>query len=290
MTTDLLNAVADFLARDWRADVERLNPVLAADGISADLVDDIPPIPWTGDPSAKSIGDCALVLGINPKWLGWDNEWAEAEYSPSLELVDRFVKTGDRTALNAYLDMRAQYFRGDQYYGQYFTAYGNRLAESFRTDLKGDPRELWHKWAMKMDVVPWFSVEDRMNPQAVANAITDDPGLLSYHKLVHQLVLDLRPTMLIVNGTGLARSTVEATLTDGDLSCPNPDDPAESRIFVGHAVFGGSRLQGLNFPETHRVPVLSHRFINAPGGNGRESWTRIAAAWRCWNEEVGEAT
>lgn len=282
MTNELLEAVTDFLSRDWRADVERLNPQLANDGISANLVDEIPPTPWAGDPNAKSIGNCAIVIGINPKWKGWDSRWAEVEYSPSLKLIDRFVKDGDQSALDDYLDMRANYFHSDQYYGQHFTAYGNRLAESFRPDLIGKPRELWHQWAMIMDVVPWFSVKNQMSPAAVSAAITHDPALLSYHRIIHQLVLDLRPSVLIVNGTTLTRATAEATLTDGPLSCTNPDDPAESRIYVGHAVFGGSQLPGHDFQDLHKVPVLCHRFSNAPHGSERNSWVRIASAWRDW--------
>src|SRR5262249_32405210 len=54
----------------------------------AGFAEDMPPLPYTGDPFRLPPGDCIAFIGLNPRWLGWEDNWAQREYIPYKKLVD----------------------------------------------------------------------------------------------------------------------------------------------------------------------------------------------------------
>ena len=113
----LYHATRRFMARDYRDDVLWLNNNLSKKNKpTADLRDDIPPIPFTGDPWAKVRGNCTLFIGINPRFQDSTIPPNHKEFGPSISSINRF-HSGEESGFEEYLSQRRGYFTYGLKYG-----------------------------------------------------------------------------------------------------------------------------------------------------------------------------
>lgn len=260
---DLRQRVRLFLARDYVADVRRLNGVLARAGHSSAGLEQAPPSVLTGDPYAMRSGRCIAVFGLNPKWQrdGRQGAWAQTDVLPTeIELA--------RGAFDVHEQRRAGYFEegNPQYYGRYFTRLGNRLADSLLRNEPTDAREVFRRYAFKLDLLPWWSENTNfIDPRAISD---DLAPIAEWKNLVTAFLETLRPRAIIVNGSGfrpLASAILDTPLTRFDFEGVN------GRPMVAYH----GRTAGTG------IPVLVHKQVGSQGGPGdRMSHSTMVNTWR----------
>ena len=182
----------EFLRRDYREDVNRLNENLGHRG-HAGFTDQVPPLPFAGDPFALEPGNCIALLGINPKWKE-PKEDVETKHDLNRQrlksCIDLFCR-GDDKQFDEFLTLRASEFTEGPYYGQYYTKLGNHL---FREWFQGKvstvkegraaAKEVFRRYVLKTDLLPWFS-ENTKKIDAKKLASADDPALIAYCEILY---------------------------------------------------------------------------------------------------------
>ena len=83
------------MMRDHTEDVRRLNYVLNRNGDAG--LEDMPPVPFTGDIDAMESGNCVCVLGINPHWPTESRDAHQNEIIPFRKMVSALQEGGSDT-------------------------------------------------------------------------------------------------------------------------------------------------------------------------------------------------
>lgn len=261
--------IGDFMIRDYRRDSAALNKAFNVSDSA--FAEDMPPVPYTGNPFSLNSGHCIAFLGLNPRWLGWNNPWANIEYYEYKRIVDAF-RMGESN-LDALLAHRAVYFNDGirYYYGRYFTSAGRFIGEHMleidRKEQKASDfsRNVFNKYVFKTDLIPWFSNNTRgIDWHKAANSNID--ALIQYRELLLKFIDSLQPRWIQCNGLEarpLIEETFEATLH-------------EHRHKVGDRTF--RFFTGAYERVQPAVPILVHGFISR--SLGREARRIIARDFR----------
>lgn len=130
----------------------------------------------------------------------------------------------DRTAakleggrIQDYESRRAGYFddASPEYNWRYFSRLGNRIRNAGLGVAAGSPRAVFRDHVFKLDLLPWWSVDvDRIQASNLRSQI--EP-IGAWKKVVHAFVQELRPRLLLVNGSGwnrFAADLLEAPLCE----------------------------------------------------------------------------
>jgi hypothetical protein len=262
----------EFLRRDYREDVNRLNENLGKRG-HAGFTDQVPPLPFAGDPFALEPANCIAVLGINPKWKEPEDDIETKHDLNRRQLkscIDLFCK-GDDKQFDEFLRLRAGEFTGGPYYGPYYTKLGNHL---FREWFQGKvsavqegqsaAKEVYRRYVLKTDLLPWFS-EDTGKIDAKRLASSNDPALLAHYEILHLLFRSIKPKWIQFNGSEM-RDKI-AVITKTDLMPIKIDD--DKCIWVGRS------------EKFFNTPVLIHVFTNRAGGpQAAKQFHSVAQAFR----------
>jgi hypothetical protein len=262
MADALRQAVHDFMARDYAADVAELNQVVRKKRSStANLQPEMPPIPFTGNPWSKQKGDCTLLFSINPKWHSPGSNQYEKEFRQSIEFVDRF-HGGDESAFEDFLNLRKEYFTSGMAYGKHFTYLSNRFRENWY-----DVEDVWGEHLLCMDCLPWFSDNTNdIDNEKLRDAFATLPSLLTYRRIIEEVVLLTRPTRIQLNGKP-ARIAFEKIFADKPFTGPTR--------WGMHT--GSVTISNLN------IPVLAHNFGKSMHGpNSKQDWAEMAVEWSKW--------
>jgi hypothetical protein len=264
----------EFLRRDYRQDIERLNESLGNGG-DAGFTGKMAPVPFAGNPFALDPGNCIAVLGINPKWKDPQKD-AESEHDLNRQklksCVDSFC-AGDDKQFDEFLAARASDFSGGSYYGPYFTKLGNHLfREWFHGKVsavkEGQPaaKEVFRRYVLKTDLLPWFSVGTaKIGAKKLASS--NDPALMAYYETLDVLFHALKPKWIQFNGSSM-RDTIEV-IVQTDLLRIETDD--------GKYIWVGRSKKMLD------TPVLVHEFTNRAGGpQTPKQFHSVAQAFRSW--------
>lgn len=278
-------ALSRFLCRNYEEDQKRLNKLLALPGrATAGLIEDMSPLPFAGHPFDPALrGRCIALLGINPKWLGWDHPvHGPKEYRPLRDYINTL--RDDKTALDGFLRFRARYFtrENDFYYGRYYTKLGGLIGNRWFGDLiklYSDPKSraisVFRTHVFKADILPWFSMD---TAGIDARRLPSDDDALSDYKLVLRAFLRLvRPRWIQFNGLQalpLIEGVLATTLR-----------PHTVLIGGGHMT---CCLGWCSNPEItdKPLPVLVHGFTNsAAGPQSQDKFNAIADAFERWVDD-----
>ena len=258
----LKRAVHDFMARDYRKDVAELNGRLSKkNSISARLRPEMPPIPFTGNPWSKEIGNCTILFSINPKWHEPGTSQYEREFRQSISLIDKF-HLGSDSAFDDYLNQRKDYFSSGIAYGGHFTYLENRLRENWF-----DTPDVWSKHVLCMDCLPWFSDNtDDIDNERLKEGYDKIESLLSYRRIIEEVVLLTQPNRLQINGKP-ARMAFEAIFADEPFTKFPKWGMSTGEITIAD----------------HTIPVLAHNFGGkVHGPNSIQDWSDMAKVWNSW--------
>jgi hypothetical protein len=250
------------MIRDHTADVTELNEVIRkVSSLSANLRPEMPPIPFTGNPWSKEQGNCTLLFSINPKWHNPGSKQYEKEFSKSIQLIDRF-HGGDDSAFNDYLRLRTEYFISGMAYGSHFTYLENRFRENWY-----DVSDVWSRHVLCMDCLPWFSDNTNdIDNERLSEAYSTLNSLLSYRRIIEEVVLLTRPSRIQINGK-TTRIAFEKIFGDGPLT-----SYPKWGMYTGEVTIAGLT-----------IPVLAHNFGKSMSGpNSKQDWSEMAEAWDNW--------
>ena len=106
MRPSQLPEIRELMSRDYRADVRRLNELLNIRGDAG--LEEIPPIPFTGDIDSMERGNCICLIGINPQFPRREKPH-RLEIGPTKETIARFHR-GEEGAYQEFTDSRLGYF------------------------------------------------------------------------------------------------------------------------------------------------------------------------------------
>ncbi|WP_407174446.1 hypothetical protein [Bradyrhizobium sp. STM 3562] len=261
-----------FLCRDYYEDVIRLNKAISRSGNGAGLQPMMPPFAYSGNPFALRRKQCIALFGLNPRWLGPEDKWAEREYWPVKRAVDAF-RSGQEAGFHEYRRIRAGYFDDDStiYYGKYFTRLGNLIGKHLFGYHRSTPgntfaRSVFRQSIFKTDFLPWFSNNTSdISWGKVASSSSQDQALQSYYELISSFLTALEPRWIQCNGKE-SRQLAELLF--------------EAR-FSEESVHGASGKRYIFFVgETTRpigIPIISHSFGRF---NGEDSFSAIAARFK----------
>lgn len=258
VNTRIRQAAIDLMARDHVNDVNRLDAILGNQN-SATLSNRVPPNPYVGNPSNLVPGDCAALIGINPR-LDLDREgFQEFEIKIPTTCQANYARTKDGAAFNTWFDKLHNFYHSEAYYGRYFTKLGNHIGRSwFSSPQPGEPahvnaRRVLSQHVLKIDAVPYYSVSDEMSPEKVVDAMENDPAMMTHRRLMEALFEECRPRHLQVNGKGTAGKMIKAVF--GEIGTFEVIGEGNSSIEAGWGAIG-----------RHRLPILIHGFTNSPYG------------------------
>lgn len=287
--------IAEFISRDYVADSRRLNRLFGRGSREAGFTDDMPPTLFCGDPFALRPGHSIAVIGINPRWRGWNDPkgWATREYLPIKTCVDLF-RAGDWRQLDNFIRLRGSYFLDDSkiYYGPYFTKLGGLIGSTFFPSLgpKNNPRqfakEIFRRLIFKADFLPWFSTDAASIDISKIERCKDE-AIYAYCSLLSNFLLAMRPRWIQCNGFQ-CKDLIEAGV--GSLKLERPFD--EIRIPNGKRVFCGYlRDDSKQSQISSGIPLFMHGFTNSPSGlQTLVEFRQAAEAFREWvnNKELFE--
>jgi hypothetical protein len=259
----------EFLRRDYHQDVERLNAQLGKAG-DAGFATEMPPLPFAGDPFSLQRGNCIAVVGINPKWHGWESKFSPVNREQKT-YIDSFI-AGDEEAFNKFLSSRASEFEEGPYYGNYYTKLGNHLFRewfqgkvSSRQEGPEAAKEVFRRYVLKTDLLPWFS-ENTNKIDAEKLRSSQDCALLAYYEILRLLFSGLRPKWIQFNGSQML-DLIEAATETG-----------LKRIQINERMYirvGRSKK--------FETPILVHGFVNSQGGpQSAQQFKLVAQAFRDW--------
>ena len=110
MRPSQLPSIRQFMGRNHSKDVVRLNTVLNRNGDAG--LEDMPPIPFTGDIDAMEKDNCICVLGSNPHWPAESRDAHQNEILPTRRMIEEFHE-GEEQQYQSFIDSRLNYFRGN---------------------------------------------------------------------------------------------------------------------------------------------------------------------------------
>ncbi len=269
MDKELYSLIHEFMRRDHQNDSERLNQKLTSSG-NAGLVEEMPPIPFTGDIEAMDVGNCVCLLGINPLWPAVGKPAHELELKPAIDLIKK-MHSGDEQSFDKYLDSRLNYFNSGIANWGHFDKVGHGYSEHIFTGT--DKRSVWERNAFAMDVIPYFSRDaTNLNRKKIVEQVTEDPALIKHQRIMSSIISKTQPSILHLNGSH-AIELVE------ELYCENP--------LVRQGAFG--KQFGLRFGEAKINHTTVKVFAHNQFGYGRynpakKHWPEFARLWQQWNE------
>ena len=196
MRPSQLPSIREFMARDHREDVDRLNGLLHSSG-EAGLAREGPPIPFTGDIDSMEKGNCICLIGINPLWSAKQVKHQQ-EYRPAERMISRF-RAGDEQAYGEYIESRLRYFDYE------YANWGHFDKAGYGYPGLGFPKEnmrtIWNKHAFAMDIVPYFSRDaGRLDKRKIVDN-TDDASLENHQRILRQLITKIQPNVIHLNGS-----------------------------------------------------------------------------------------
>ena len=191
----LYHATRSFMARNYKEDVEWLNlNISKKNSMTANLRNDIPPIPFTGDPWSKIRGDCTLFIGINPRFQDSTVPPNHKEFGPSISSINRF-HSGDESGLEEYVNQRRKYFTSGMKYAPHYT-FPEKMFRKHWYDVENP----WENHVQSMDVVPWFSKNDEMNEKFLIEAYENKEMFKSYRLIIEEVIELIQPKFIQLNG------------------------------------------------------------------------------------------
>jgi len=196
MRPSQLPSIREFMSRDYREDIQRLNQILHSSG-DAGLVNKVPPIPFTGDIDSVEKGNCVCLIGINPLWSVKETKHVQ-EYLPAARMIESFFR-GNEDAYVEYIKSRLNYFQQD--YAN--TGHFNKPAMGYPLlypELSND--DIWGRRAFAMDIIPYFSTNaNKLNKKKIFDASKNDPAILSHQNMMKEIIIETNPSLLHLNGS-----------------------------------------------------------------------------------------
>jgi len=267
MADALRQAVHDFMARDYRNDIDRLNRGLSRKG-DAGLVRKMPPIPFTGDVYSMKPNDCILLLGINPLWPAPNKVAHKAELLPAMKMIDDY-RSGEENSFDEYFESRLSYFRTDYANWGHFNKTGHGYSEYFYPSES--PSSVWNKHAIAIDVIPYFSRDtSSIDNRRIEGCIRHDPALLAHQRILEEIVDIIQPSMIHLNGA-------PAIQLVQDLYC----DEEMSRFGILGQQF--NLRFGKATIANHSVNVFAHnQFASWRSNPSKKDWPSMFDEWNRW--------
>ena len=278
MRPSQLPSIREFMARDHREDVDRLNRLLHSSG-DAGLAREVPPIPFTGDIDSVEKGNCICLIGINPLWSAKQVKHVQ-EYRPAERMISRF-RAGDERAYGEYIDSRLRYFDYEYANWGHFDKSGYGYPGlGFPNE---DMRSVWNRHAFAMDIVPYFSRDaGRLDKKKIVkhvkiddsdrllNPSLPDPALKNHHRIMKEVITETRPKIIHINGSHGMYAFEKILKPKLELQ----EEFSQYKLKFGHVEIGGFRTK-----------VLAHNQF-APGSftpNPHDKyWPFFIDSWRNW--------
>ena len=267
MRPSQLPEIRELMSRDYRADVRRLNELLNGRGDAG--LQEVPPVPFTGDIDSMGRGNCICLIGINPHFPALSRDAHEDEIAPTKEMIARF-RNGEEGAYQEFTDSRLGYFKGKMANWVHYENLGRGYAENFFPDE--DYRSVCDTNAFATDILPYWSTDTvKISQSKLKDNIDEDQSLILHQRMLSRMIEAIGPGMVHVNGISAGR------LVDKLYCRQNPlkkwgDLGEEHNLMFGHASFGSAR-----------VPVMTHNQFGQWGPKARH-WPEFAAAWREWRD------
>ena len=254
------------MSRDYRADVRRLNELLNIRGDAG--LEEIPPIPFTGDIDSMERGNCICLIGINPQFPRREKPH-RLEIGPTKEMIARF-HSGEEGAYQEFIDSRLGYFRGDMANWVHYGELAEGYAESFFPDE--DYKSVWDGNAFAIDILPYWSTDTgKISQSRLKKNIGKDQSLILHQRMLSRMIEAIGPGMVHVNGISAGRLVDELYCRQHPLKTWG-NLGEEHNLMFGHASFGSVS-----------VPVMTHNQFGQWGPKARH-WPEFAAAWREWRD------
>ena len=267
MRPSQLPEIRELMSRDYRADVRRLNELLNIRGDAG--LEEIPPIPFTGDIDSMERGNCICLIGINPHFPALSRDAHEDEIAPTKEMIARF-RNGEEGAYQEFTDSRLGYFRGKMANWVHYKVPGMGYAENFFPDE--DYRSVWNTNAFATDILPYWSTDiGKISQSRLKKNISKDQSLILHQRMLSRMIEAIGPGMVHVNGISAGRLVSKLYCRQHPLK-PWGDLGEEHNLMFGHASFGSVS-----------VPVMTHNQFGQWGPKARH-WPEFAAAWREWRD------
>ena len=264
MRPSQLPSIRQFMGRNHSKDVVRLNTVLNRNGDAG--LEDMPPIPFTGDIDAMEKDNCICVLGINPHWPAESRDAHQNEILPTRRMIEGFHE-GEEQQYQSFIDSRLNYFRGNMANWVHYRRIGKGYAENF---FEGETyQSVWDRNVFALDILPYWSADTgRISDSRLRKNITADPAMVQHQLMISEIIESVRPKLIHVNGT-TARRLVEA------FYCPEPMQSSgqEHSLMFGHARFGNTL-----------VPVMAHQQFGSRNGPSSKHWPQFVQAFRDFSD------
>ena len=259
--------IRKLMMRNYQTDVRRLNGLLNSRGDAG--LQEVPPVPFTGDIDAMEPGNCICLIGINPHFPALSRDAHKDEIAPTTKMVERF-HNGDSIAFQEFIDSRLGYFKGKMANWVHYGSLGRGYAENFFPNESD--RSVWERNAFAADILPYWSTDtNKISLSRFGKHIDKDPSLLLHQRMLSRMIEEVRPAMVHVNGISAGRLVDKLYCKEHPLK-PWRGLGEEHNLMFGHASFG--RI---------RVPVMTHNQFGQWGPKSKH-WPEFANAWREWQE------
>ena len=259
--------IRKLMMRNYQTDVRRLNGLLNSRGDAG--LQEVPPVPFTGDIDAMEPGNCICLIGINPHFPALSRDAHKDEIAPTTKMVERF-HNGDSIAFQEFIDSRLGYFKGKMANWVHYGSLGRGYTENFFP--KESDRSVWERNAFAADILPYWSTDtNKISLSRFGKHIDKDPSLLLHQRMLSRMIEEVRPAMVHVNGISAGRLVDKLYCKEHPLK-PWRGLGEEHNLMFGHASFG--RI---------RVPVMTHNQFGQWGPKSKH-WSEFANAWREWQE------
>ena len=277
MRPSQLPSIREFMSRDHREDVDRLNGLLHSSG-DAGLAREVPPIPFTGDIDSVEKGNCICLIGINPLWSAKEVKHIQ-EYRPAERMISRF-RSGQERAYGEYIESRLRYFDYEYANWGHFDKSGYGYPDLGFPDE--DMRSVWDRKAFAMDIVPYFSRDaGRLDKKKIVkHAKSDpikhtkpDPALENHQRIMKEVIMETQPKIIHLNGSHGMYAFEKIFQPELKLQ----EEFRQYKLKFGHVEIGG-----------HETEVIAHnqfapgRFTPNPYG---KYWPLFIDTWRKWRGE-----
>ena len=257
--------IRELMSRDYREDVRRLNGLLNRHGDAG--LQEVPPVPFTGNIDAMERGKCICLIGINPQFPALSRDAHKDEIAPTKKMVDRSLG-GDSGAYQEFIDSRLGYFEGAMANWVHYGKLGKGYAENFF--LGETDRSVWGRHAFAADILPYWSTDtSKISMSRFRMQINEDPALLLHQRMLARVIEETRPDFVHINGISAGRLFQKLYCSEHPLE-PWGDLGDEHNLMFGHASFG-----------EFRVPIMTHNQFGQWGPSSRH-WPEFAGAWRQW--------
>ena len=260
-----ISEVREFMSRDYLSDVHRLNILLNNRGNAG--LQEVPPIPFTGDIDSMERGNCIFMIGINPHFPALSRDAHINEIDPIKQLIQRFHE-GNETSYLEFIKSRLSYFQGSMANWVHYDGIGAGYAENFFPNQS--QRSVWRKNVFAADILPYWSTDTgKISLSKLGKNIDKDPALILHQKMLSKLIEEIQPSMVHINGISAGRLVNKLYCNEDPLK-PWGMLGEEHNLMFGKASFG-------NF----KVPVMTHNQFGQWGPKKRH-WPEFAAAWSDW--------